>query len=457
MEFRAPEGSERWIADRVETLRPDYQRKLAAHRARDRGGRAPDRLVVPGASHRPPGIGAAAHAHHAAAGHGRRLPLEAADAAPAGGGTRMTLGPIAFLSPWLLAGLLALPVIWWLLRTDSAAAPAHRVPADPHPGRHREPREDAGADALVADADPHAGRRAGDPGAGRAGAQSQPREGADGLRPRRAGGRQRLGRRGAVVGAHLHDRAADRGSRRPEPAGDDRADRQRDQEPSACKVEAPAAARSTAAAMQPQPFCARPHGDGAGDRQRPRRRRRGLVVWLADGIDHDGSTRAISPTGSPASPAAGLSVVETRPGPGGAGRRRRRGNRRTPRRAGAASPRAGPRVGTLHAMSARGQRLGEAPFTLGDGETRALATFDLPLELRNQVTRVEIARRALGGCRAPARCPLAVAPRRPRSGASREQAQPLLAPLYYIERALAALLGDRQERRCQPARPRSTA
>jgi uncharacterized protein (DUF58 family) len=34
MEFRAPEGSERWIADRVETLRPEYQRKLAAHRAR---------------------------------------------------------------------------------------------------------------------------------------------------------------------------------------------------------------------------------------------------------------------------------------------------------------------------------------------------------------------------------------------------------------------------------------
>ena len=29
----------------------------------------------------------------------------------------MTIGPIAFLSPMLLAGLLALPVIWWLLRT----------------------------------------------------------------------------------------------------------------------------------------------------------------------------------------------------------------------------------------------------------------------------------------------------------------------------------------------------
>jgi uncharacterized protein (DUF58 family) len=33
IEFRAPEGSERWIADRVETLRPAYQRKLAEHRA----------------------------------------------------------------------------------------------------------------------------------------------------------------------------------------------------------------------------------------------------------------------------------------------------------------------------------------------------------------------------------------------------------------------------------------
>ena len=33
VEFRSTEGGERWIADRVETLRGDYQRKLAAHRA----------------------------------------------------------------------------------------------------------------------------------------------------------------------------------------------------------------------------------------------------------------------------------------------------------------------------------------------------------------------------------------------------------------------------------------
>lgn len=32
VEFLSPEGGERWVADRAETLRADYQRKLAAHR-----------------------------------------------------------------------------------------------------------------------------------------------------------------------------------------------------------------------------------------------------------------------------------------------------------------------------------------------------------------------------------------------------------------------------------------
>jgi uncharacterized protein (DUF58 family) len=34
IEFRSPEGGDRWVADRVETLRPEYQKRLAAHRAR---------------------------------------------------------------------------------------------------------------------------------------------------------------------------------------------------------------------------------------------------------------------------------------------------------------------------------------------------------------------------------------------------------------------------------------
>src|SRR6185436_9561589 len=82
-----------------------------------RGGGASHRLVVPGASHRPAGIGASSNPYYAVAGHGRGLSLDVADVCGGTGRRAMTLGPIAFLSPWLLAGLLSLPVIWWLLRT----------------------------------------------------------------------------------------------------------------------------------------------------------------------------------------------------------------------------------------------------------------------------------------------------------------------------------------------------
>ena len=44
----------------------------------------------------------------------------------------MTLGALAFLNPWLLAGLLSLPIIYWLLRTvpprpRQIAFPATRI------------------------------------------------------------------------------------------------------------------------------------------------------------------------------------------------------------------------------------------------------------------------------------------------------------------------------------------
>ncbi len=41
----------------------------------------------------------------------------------------MSLGPIAFLQPWLLAGLLALPVLWWLLRVLPPAPKRVAFPA----------------------------------------------------------------------------------------------------------------------------------------------------------------------------------------------------------------------------------------------------------------------------------------------------------------------------------------
>src|SRR4029453_6931089 len=88
--------------------------------------------VVPRASHRSAGGRAALDLDHAAAGHGRRLSLEAGNAD--GGRRLMTLGPIAFLSPWLLAGLLALPVIWWLVRTVPPRPQRPEFPPPPIPG-----------------------------------------------------------------------------------------------------------------------------------------------------------------------------------------------------------------------------------------------------------------------------------------------------------------------------------
>ncbi len=200
------------------------------------------------------------------------------------------------------------------------------------------------------------------------------------------------------------------------------------------KVEAPAAARSAAAAMQPQPFApdrvaaaqaiANALG-GATDAS---------VIWLADGIDHDDTTRAFAEK-LKAVAGSGFAVVDVRPGLEALGTSATvttggRLEAQVLRAEGKA------RAGTLHAMSARGQRLGEVPFTLNEGDTRAIASFDLPLELRNQVTRIEI-----GGERSAGAVHLLDARSQWHrvglySSESQEQAQPLLAPLYYIERAL---------------------
>ena len=73
-EFLGLEGGERWVADRVETLRPQYQAQLEAHRAGPERYRQAPRLVVPGASYRPAGSRAAARAHHAHCRASRRRP-----------------------------------------------------------------------------------------------------------------------------------------------------------------------------------------------------------------------------------------------------------------------------------------------------------------------------------------------------------------------------------------------
>ena len=50
----------------------------------------------------------------------------------------------------------------------------------------------------------------------------------------------------------------------------------------------------------------------------------------------------------------------------------------------------GPRAGVVKAVTGRGEPLGEASFTLPQGARETKAHFDLPLEIRNQVARIEI-------------------------------------------------------------------
>ena len=225
------------------------------------------------------------------------------------------------------------------------------------------------------------------------------------------------------------------------------------------KIEAPAAARSTAAALQPQPFA-------PGSRGGRRRRSRGALGGAAERqrrlADATASTttarRARSPTGCAALAGGGFAVVETRPGQEALGASAGVGQRRPARGAGAA--RRGRGAQRRRCMPCRRAASGSARRRSRSTPARRARspTFDLPLELRNQVTRIEIAGERSAGAVQPARCALAVAPRRHLSRArSREQAQPLLAPLYYIERALHAVLRDRQERRRQPGRRPSTA
>ncbi|MGZ5918528.1 MAG: DUF4159 domain-containing protein [Hyphomicrobium sp.] len=204
------------------------------------------------------------------------------------------------------------------------------------------------------------------------------------------------------------------------------------------RIEAPAEARSTAAALEPQPFApdrlaavkaletaleGAPKGSPS-------------IVWLSDGIDHDGKAaetaqrlKTLAEDGTFAVVAGGRGgeALGVFAGIGQSGKLEAR-----VMRAGGTAP-----SGFVHAYSVRGQRLGETPFTLGAAEPSATVSLELPLELRNQVARVEIAGEHSAGA-------VSLLDARSQwhrvaliSGESREQAQPLLAPLYYIEKALA--------------------
>jgi hypothetical protein len=99
-------------------------------------------------------------------------------------------------------------------------------------------------------------------------------------------------------------------------------------------------------------------------------------------------------------------------------------------------PSAEPAAGLVRATDIRGRVVGEAPFAFAGGDAGAEAEFALPMELRNDIVRLEV-----GGVNAAGAVQLLDDRWQRRrvgllSGGTVESAQPLLSPLYYISRAV---------------------
>jgi hypothetical protein len=100
--------------------------------------------------------------------------------------------------------------------------------------------------------------------------------------------------------------------------------------------------------------------------------------------------------------------------------------------------------GTVRGLDQKGSPIGEAHFVFAPGERETEASFDLPVELRNDIARLEISGERSAGA-------VQLLDKRWRrravgvvSGSSSDTAQPLLASIFYLTRALAPFADVRQ-------------
>jgi len=104
-------------------------------------------------------------------------------------------------------------------------------------------------------------------------------------------------------------------------------------------------------------------------------------------------------------------------------------------------------AGIVRAIDAKGSPIGEAHYAFAPQAQEAEAAFDLPVELRNDIARLEIAGERSAGAvqlldKRWRRRAIGIA-----TGSTSDTAQPLLAPTFYLARALGPFadvrLGDR--------------
>ena len=344
----------------------------------------------------------------------------------------LTLGPIGFLQPWILVGLAALPAIWWLLRLTPPSprhvvfpptrllkdlkateeTPAHSpwwltalrmllaaliIFALARPVLNPDRQSFAGAGPLLLVVDN-----------GWASAAHWPE------------------RREAIEAAI--ERAAGEGRTvvlAPTAPGD--------------SVTGPLAAeqaKERAAGLVPRPFAPDRKGLAAKLAEQLEADTHYSVLWLTDGLDYGAGADFAESLVKLAGSAANVAML--RPGREDAalGLAQATGER-SELAARILSGGEGPRLGIVKALSSRGEPLGEAPFEIPQGAREAETQFNLPLEIRNQVARLEIAGERSAGAvhlldgRSEWRRVGII------TGESREAAQPLLSPLYYVQRALS--------------------
>jgi hypothetical protein len=107
--------------------------------------------------------------------------------------------------------------------------------------------------------------------------------------------------------------------------------------------------------------------------------------------------------------------------------------------------------GVVRALDLKGLPLGEAPFAFGPSAHETSAEFTMPVEIRNDIARLEIASERSAGA-------VQLLDKRWRrrsvgivSGSTADTAQPLLASTYYLTRALNPFADVRVAERTSPA------
>lgn len=349
----------------------------------------------------------------------------------------MTLGALAFLNPWLLAGLLTLPAIYWLLRAVPPRPAQIEFPptrilvgleadektADKTPWWLTLLRLLAAGLVIMALADPvlKPSRDAALKGEGPLVIVADNGWASAARWPERA----------AMISRLISE--AERASR-----GVVIAETAAQSKGQAFKVMSPAEAANAAAAITPQPFAPDriATADAVQQALTAANVAKASVVWLHDGVDHGGKGAEFGDRLKTLADGNPVAVIDETAGQHALALAARIGDKGS-LEAIVLSPSGAARSGTIIASSARGARLGDAQFNIKVGETQTIAPFSLPLELRNQVARIEIlSERSAGAVHL-----VDAATQWHRigliSGESREKAQPLLAPLYYIQKALA--------------------